>query len=197
MQPLKPETIPLTTDEKEWLMQIYTLRHKNLASRFLKRIVNVAMMLFCIFYFFGFIFNVFIGALYGAQINMDFFANFGVKLLVILCMAIVTSVADYYFWSLPFKKDALSGVKYWVPFTVAKKEYFEITDQYFVWLEGYKERHYEIEKKAYDNCEEGGVLWLGQGIKSKYIFCFNDHIVVKLDWLTVQRRSGEKWASDS
>jgi len=42
------------------------------------------------------------------------------------------------------------------------------------------DKHYEVDEKAYNNYEEGGIIYMYQAMKSGYIFRDNDSIKIKL-----------------
>jgi hypothetical protein len=94
--------------------------------------------------------------------------------------SITISLEMYYTSVLAFKRDAESGKKCRQAYVVTRKEYFPITDQYFVRLNNKADRHYEVSKEAYDNCKEGEVIFMDQTIRTKYIFTLNDHIITTM-----------------
>lgn len=73
----------------------------------------------------------------------------------------------------PFKQDLKCGEKEIVPYLITRKEYFPITNQYFVALDDPDYLHHEIDEDTYNQCTEGGYLFLSRAIHSGYVFEIN------------------------
>ena len=173
------EIVPLTDGEKNWLLNIYNLRFRNyfpagvIKCSFLWLIiVTPAYALF--FAFHDVLTSDFTPWLAGSSIHH----MFNILIIAGLCIA-SHSLILYYTWMLPFKNDALSGVKCIREVAVVRKEYFPITGQYFIYIEGL-ENHLEVDAGIYDKYDEGSKIPLKQTILTKYIFMENNHVLVKL-----------------
>lgn len=78
----------------------------------------------------------------------------------------------------PFKKDADSGVKEKVPYTVLRREYFEFTGQYYVALDDPNYLHHEIDQEMYYNISEGDSIYLYRATRSKFVFERNGRFTI-------------------
>ena len=86
--------------------------------------------------------------------------------------AILTSSFGYFYVRqvLAVKRDADSGIKERVPYTIVRKEYFPLTNQYFVAIDDPDYLHHEIDADTYAMCTEGDNIYLERTIKSKLVF---------------------------
>ncbi len=182
MQPTIIETVPLTENEKIWLLQIYEERRRRHKSNgFMKALFAVAFIyLMLMTLFWPFIFS----ATNGDQNDKAYFihlifSNLHIKLPVMLIISGVYTKLRYYGWILPYKKDALSGVKYMSLFLVTRKEYFPITGQHFITIKCHQDKRFEVNDSIFYHCEEGGHIALGQAVKSGYIFCDSNIALVE------------------
>jgi len=175
--PSKPEIVPLTEDEKEWMLTIYDLRRKDLFfGGCLRSLVSVIILVPVTMYCLSKVVAI-AETLVVHNTQFDFSNPFDYPVLILIVTILVWIIScwwTYYAWALPFKTDAFSGVKERKPFGVVSKTYYPITDQYFVRLNGI-DKDYEISREQFNSCEEGGFLVLDQAIKTGYIFCENDH----------------------
>ncbi len=177
MKYITSETVPLTDDEKEWLLYIYTKKKKNLKILFGG---NFLGLIFVTFTRIGYIISIVISSVFtgGRAQNYLPFSWWYLKLAVDLALAALFTRLAYQNSMLPYKLDAESGVKRRAGFTITRKQFFPVTDQYFVWLKGGPRNNYEVARDKFDNCEEGGLLYMDQAIKSKYIFSEDDQFKV-------------------
>ncbi len=172
-------TVPLTEDEKNWLMNIYDLRFKNyfwggFVKCALLWTIAVAPVYALVFAFH----DVLTGH------DNPWLAGSGMHHLTIILIIIALCLSTHSFilyqnWMLPFRKDAESGQKYERPFTIERKEYFPVTGQYFIYIEGL-ENHLEVDASIYNRYDEGSQVMLKQAIQTQYIFMENNHVLVKL-----------------
>ena len=187
---------PLTDAEKDWLMKIYTLRRQNLFWAGVFRLT-----VFCIVFYitcFPVIATIHDNVLNGVQLwtkgNGDYLPV-GV-VLIVLTVSVICAAA-YYSWILPYKLDALSGIKETIRFTVIEKQYFPVTGQYFLRFDGDDvEEHHEVTEEAYDSCHEGSGIFMSRAIKSQHLFHENDNVKVKLFQFSVRRRGNGYNGSD-
>ena len=185
----KPEakTEPLSADEAAWLMKIYTLRKDNLFyAGFLRCMVFCTIIITVVTNFI-----VAAGFVFGALEGRSFFTtSAAANLFFCICLSFVVAVilcsVVYQYLILPYKSDALSGVKLKVPFTIASNEFYVITSQYFFRFENNYDKMYEVDKETYDSCEGGDATYMYQGINSGHIFGQNDSVVVKFFTLARQ-----------
>ena len=180
-------TEPLSADEAAWLMKIYNLRKDNLFYAGFTR-----CLLFCtIIITVVTNFIVAAGFVFGASEGGSFFtrsvaANLFFCFCLSLTVAIILCSILYRYMILPYQQDSLSGVKLKVPFTIAAKEYYVITNQYFFRFDNNYEKMYEVDKETYDSCEEGGITYMYKGINSGHIFGQNDSVIIKFFMLSRQ-----------
>jgi hypothetical protein len=69
-----------------------------------------------------------------------------------------------------FKKDLHDGYKYAIYKTILAREYFPMTDQYFVRLDDPKYTHHEIDAAIYNNVREGDLFPVYFAMHSHYAF---------------------------
>jgi hypothetical protein len=165
MQPGPYEKVPLKDEEKDQLRNIYRLRGRFFFS------VYAILIPFAFAYSFR---------------GIDSYANIGsvskdnavslsadgmwlVNLSVLGGIVIGSGVLILFKRILPFKKDAASGVKEKIPFTIIRREYFPLTNQFFVALDDPDYLHHEIDEDIYHKCAEGDTIYLYRGVQSKYI----------------------------
>ena len=78
----------------------------------------------------------------------------------------------------PFRRDIKSGVKEVVPYTIVRKEFFPLTDQYYVALDDPDYMHHEIDEATYNKVNEGDYMYLNRAIHSKYVFEINGRFTI-------------------
>jgi len=184
--PDTPEIVPLTADEKDWLMSVFTQRKNDLFYMgYVRCIVITAGYSILFLGFAAFVHDVFSGTVW---LSGDALLSWlWLKILLVIMVATGISALSYFYWMVPFRDDALSGVKQRKPFVVIAKEYFSGTDQYFVKINNELDDHYEVSEEVYNNCEVGGVIMMDQAIKSGFIFSESNHERVKQFQLFTQR----------
>lgn len=78
----------------------------------------------------------------------------------------------------PYRKDFLFGMKRPVYYTIIRKSYFPITQQYFISFDDPAYMHHEVDAAWYDACREGGTACLYMAPFSKYIFEENGRFTI-------------------
>ncbi len=71
---------------------------------------------------------------------------------------------------LPLKRDADSGVKEKIAYTITRKQYFPLTEQYFVWIDDPENLDREVGEDMYYNCSPGDTIYIYRAIQSKFVF---------------------------
>jgi len=97
----------------------------------------------------------------------------GVRMLSLIflgCVLLATYIRFYIKKVLAYKRDAESGMKERIAYTIVRKEYFPETDQYFVTFDDPDYMHHETNRDTWYNCHEGGYFFIYRAKKSKYVF---------------------------
>lgn len=179
MKTHEPEIVELTDRERDWLMEVYEMRRKNLIFRgFFYCLLSCAAYLIMICFFVAFFHDIFSSQ--SRWLSQSFLYPIKILLLLSLPLSVIICFIGYRTRVLTFKLDALSGKKYSKAYTVHLKEFFPTTGQYFVRINDGLDKRYEIDESSFNNCEEGGVIHLGQAIQSGYIFTESNNLSVKL-----------------
>ena len=100
-------------------------------------------------------------------------STLGVRMLslIFLGFVLLISYISFYIKSvLAYKRDAGSGVKERIAYTIVRKEYFPDTDQYFVSFDDPNYMHRETNRETWYNCDEGGYFFVYRAKRSKYVF---------------------------
>ena len=186
--------IPMTREDKEWMMTIYDLRYKNFLFPGTIHCTIYALVLFVVlsvaFAIFGFM---------GSGGNGSSFVGSALhfawhhKVILSVCLSALLCWLAYNTLVLPYKKDAEEGIKLIVPFTVDRKEYYPVTGQFFIKFEGNNQKHFEVDADTYNSCEEGGIMNREMAPNSKHIFMENDHVNVKI--FSIQRDQYSRYGS--
>jgi hypothetical protein len=161
MKQIQPyEQVPLTTDEKDMLLTVYESRLRYLFIVYLFLVImGVWPMLFNVYYW--------------KYSILDWFVTAVMKYGVVETAIIGTGIYFLNTRILPFKRDALSGVKEKIPYTIMRKEYFPLTSQYYFGFDDPDYLHHEVDEDTYNKCNEGDTMYVYRGIKSKYVFELN------------------------
>jgi hypothetical protein len=178
MQRPEPQIVPLTADEKVLLMAIYQRHYKYLWTGFL---ISTFILSFISFTPFGLkVYAVIDDLVFDGKntwmINENYLAGWYYKIGIAALISGILGVLSYYTSVLPYRLDVDSGTKLKVPYLVDKKEYFPITGQYFVLLQGI-EGHYEVDAETYNKAEPGNTIYTSEAAKSKYIFSEDDEFM--------------------
>lgn len=171
MLPGPYETVPLTDDDKDFLLTIYDKRRRLL---FVVYVILIAMAL-C-FSFRGLDYR----TRYSPKVNhwedeedskyISRFWMWTINLTFLELPVVGTGLYFLFHRVLPFKKDADSGVKEKVPYRIIRKEYYEATRQYFVGFDDVNYEHHEVDADTFNKCNEGDVMYIYRGAKSKFVF---------------------------
>lgn len=171
--------VPLTQDEAAWLMKIYKLRHDNLFYAGAARCFGYSLVI-CVL-----LTNLCSAAIYiflgGKATFLSLSAQANLVVNILLALGFTTAICAFinHYMIEAYRQDAVSGMKLKVPLTIVSKEYYIITDQYFFRLENDPEKLYEVDQETYDSNEEGGIIYMDQGIYSGHIFGRNDSVTIK------------------
>ena len=79
---------------------------------------------------------------------------------------------------LPFRKDIRCGVKEKVPYQIIRKEYFPLTNEYYVALDDPDYMHHKLDEATYSQVNEGDNMYLYRAIYSKYVFEINGRYTI-------------------
>ena len=170
----KYEIVPLTGDEKDWLMTIYNTRRKNLMVSFFGYIAIFAIPASAI----GFFIYVLLGDMQGSLIvqwlaGLNLFSPWFFAVMIAVGLSSYVCFMSFLSDILPYKKDAVSGVKQKVPYYVKTRGYNEMTEEYIISFEGL-DKAYDVDEKTYRDAEVGSQIYMGQALISKYIFSLNN-----------------------
>jgi hypothetical protein len=158
MEPGPYEKVPLLPEEKQLLLRIYDSRLRMFLGAY-SGLTAIAFFLV-------------VGPGYRALRTLDLLPLLGIILMVgAVPFAGIMATGIYLLRKriLPFKHDAISGVKEKVPFRVVRKE-FDITGQYYVALDDPDYLHHELDEDTYNSCNVGDLVYLYRGARSNYIF---------------------------
>ena len=164
MRPSPYEQVPLTADEKSMLFTIYDSRR-----RFLLIVYIFLILLGVVVYFKG----IWIG--YKHIRFKEYYEDVSIPTWVAAIgglEAILIGSGLYFLFTrvLPFRKDIKSGMKEKVPFVVLKKQYFSISDQYYLTLDDPKYEYHVTDADTYYAVNEGDKIYLYRAPWSKYVF---------------------------
>lgn len=170
------EWVPLSEDEKSWLMTAYSTKLRYLRFAFIGTVIILTLVSFSGFGFFlqAFINDIFLGGRETWLVDQHFLSGWWIKLIISMALSFIVCWLSYYNTIRPFKLDAQLGVKQKVPFKVIRKEYFPVTDQYFIALDN--GRRFETDNDGFNGAVEGEKIFLFRTMKSKYIFTPDDKI---------------------
>ena len=162
----KLPTVPLNDDEREHLLIIYRTRLRYFS------------IVFSILIAYG-IFNSFrvLGRDMSDKVDYEMFGHQITRTELYLgsvafctMIFIVPGIRIYKRRILSFKRDALSGVKEVVSYTIIDKKYFGNTDQFFFSFNDPNYMHYEVTHDIYSSYRVGDVVPVYRGVRSKYVF---------------------------
>jgi len=92
---------------------------------------------------------------------------------------IITTFFIFFFGRVfPYRRDIRSGVKERVPYTIVRKEYFPLTNEYYVALDDPDYMHHKIDEATYNQVNEGDNMYLSRAIHSKYVFEINGRFTI-------------------
>ncbi|PQJ10652.1 hypothetical protein CJD36_011810 [Flavipsychrobacter stenotrophus] len=152
----KNNIVLLTSEEKEWLLEIYHARKDNLFFAGALRSLVLCVLWFTIgMWFAAFIHEIFFYKLNGSWFTHEhFWGKWWLKTIVILLMEVAVCLFTWFGVILPFKQDALSGIKEQVSFNIAIKEHYPITGQYFFRFRHKIDQLHEVDEARYNQYDE-------------------------------------------
>jgi hypothetical protein len=173
MYPGPYEQVPLTADDRDMLYTIYDFRRRFLFLVFI--LIGAAII---ILYLKGINFHIF-------RIDYKYLNDSKSPMLDwVLCnfilelVFLVTGLFFVFTRILPFRKDLKSGVKEKIPFEVIKKQYFPLTNQYYLTLNDPRYEYHETDEELYNAISEGDNVYLYRAIYSKYMFEENGRFTI-------------------
>lgn len=162
----KPETIPLTEEEKSHLLTIYNTRMRIFIAAFGFMIVEgsyAALRGYKPKVADSYDYEIFSYKLIGMEL-------FLVMLVFIHGMIFYFGFRVFFKKVHCFKKDANYGHKEVVYKTITDKKHFPATGQYFISFDDPDYMHHEVDADFYYAVEEGGTVSLFRGLYSKHVF---------------------------
>ena len=168
MKPSNPtDLVPLTDDEKDFLLFIFKKRRRLLIMVY--SIFIAAVIFICLFSFgMDTIRNLLVPK---DDIKYDStWAKWLFTLVFISSALLITGTYIYVKRVLPFREDAESGVKERLAYIITRKEYFSLTNQYYVMFDDPLYMHHETDQETWYNCYEGGYFFIYRAKKSKFVF---------------------------
>ncbi len=167
MQPRPSATVPLTDDELDFLRSIYKKRRRFLL------LVYVAMFVVAAFVCaFAYSMDVLQNEMMPKD-NIHYASTLELRVinfLFISCILLLSWAYFYFRKALPFKRDADSGVKEQISYTIVKKTYFELTKKYYITFDDPSYLHHETDEDTWYNCYEGGYFYIYRAVRSKFVF---------------------------
>ena len=172
MRPGPYEQVPLTDDERNWLRDLYHTRRRIVWTS----AATLMVLAFII-----------------AQRNPDtvsrktgrvimkweetedgkLISRKLIKLLQLGFLEIPLASCFLFIWYKkvdPISRDLKGGVKDKIPYEIVRKEYFPLTNQFYVALDDPNYLHHEIDEATYYNCSEGGLIYVFRAPLSKFVF---------------------------
>ncbi len=179
MEKPTPEKVPLTPEERSWLMYIYRKRLKSLWIGFFGNTVILTIFSFTYFGFkvYACVNDLILDGKDTWMVDQNFLSGWYIKIGIAAVISVVFCALSYLSSMLPYRMDADSGMKLRVPYRVTRKEYFPITGQCFVSLSGIR-KHFEVDAETYQKCEEDGIIYMDQAALSRYIFSENNEFKI-------------------
>ena len=97
-------------------------------------------------------------------------AKWLITFVVLSSFLLIIGIYLYVKRILAFKRDAESGVKERLAYIIIQKEYFPLTNQYYVMFDDPQYLHHETDQETWYNCYEGGYFFIYRAKKSKFVF---------------------------
>lgn len=179
MQPGPYEKVPLTDDEKDMLLMVYHKRRKFLFT------VYAVLISLAFFYSYR---GIDTRSRYSGKVtrweekdDAKYISRFGMWMINLSFLELIVIGTGTVFWFkrvYPLKHDADSGLKEKVPYMIMRKEYFPLTNQFYVALDDPDYLHHEIDEDTYYSCAEGGFIYVYRGAKSKFVFEDNGRFTI-------------------
>ncbi|PQJ11569.1 hypothetical protein CJD36_007165 [Flavipsychrobacter stenotrophus] len=166
----KVELVPLTEDDKEFLLTVY-----NVKRRFFFKVYPV---LFVLAIFFGS--RIDYRSRYSWKVrrweetdDSKFLSRGGMRTVGICFLesiVIGTGLFHYYRKVLPYKSDVDSGVKEKIGYKIVRKEYFELIDKFYFAFDDPNHLHHEVDADTYHSCDEGDTMYAYRAVQSNHVF---------------------------
>lgn len=165
------EKVPLTENEKDLLLTVYDTRRRLL---FIVYAILISIAFACSQ-------RIDYRSRYSHKVdrwqdNNDdakFVSRFGMKLIsfcFLESMVIGTGLFFLFKRVLPLKRDADSGVKEKVPYTILKKEYYSVNERYYFAIDDPALLHYEVDRDTYNSLSEGATFYVYRDARSRFVF---------------------------
>ncbi len=179
MRPGPYEQVALQSEDKDILLSIYESRKRFLFCVYIILIAIALASANRATSFFGLIPSPYFET--GPDGRQVASGRFGMAAIdMVFIMFILGGSGAFFLFRnvLPFKTDAECGMKEKIPFTVIRKQYFPITDQYYVWFDDPEYEHHEVDADTYNKVNEGDNMYVYRAINSKYIFELNGRFTI-------------------
>lgn len=164
-------TVPLTEGEKNFLMRVYRRRRRLMIRAYaliiplviacsIKSLDRISRRSYKIIR-------------WEEQDDAKFVSRLGMFFINVAFLGGAVIGCGVYFYRtrvVRLKRDADSGVKEQIPYTINKKQYFPLTGQYFVWIDDPANLDHEIDEETFYNCEVGDVIYIYRAAHSKFVF---------------------------
>lgn len=171
MQAATSEQVPLTADEKDFLLTVYDTRWR--------RYLWVYIFLFVLALVYAM--RIDTRGRYSGEIsrwednNPDakYVSRFGMQMINFIFLEGMFMSTGIFFWVKrvrPLKKDADLGMKEKIPFTIVQKQYYNVSGQYFFAIDDPKLLRTEVDEETYNKMNEGDTCYIYRGVYSKFIF---------------------------
>lgn len=178
MKALDPgNSMPLNEDERQLLKTMYTTRLRFFAGVFFP------LTMLGIFYGQRIDFKTRSGdeRMYKAEQEVASLSRKQMKYAGVLWLELpILSVACYLFIKRinPLRKDLKDGKKYSVNYEVISKQYFPLTNQYFISLNDTDYLHHEVEEPVYEETAEGAEFPIYVTRYARYVFNKNESYTI-------------------
>ena len=173
------DTVPLTQEEKDTLLAVFDSRRRLLFSVYIIMIgFSIALSYWAVEHYLQHD-QVLPGVYYEIyqpwEKNQDaaFVSKSGMWMINLTVLALILIPSGIYFYvkrALPLKRDADSGVKERVSYTIVRKEYFPLTGKYYFAFDDPDYLHHEVGEHLFNKCSEGSVMYIYRGARSRFVF---------------------------
>lgn len=167
IQSVPKDLVPLTGDDKDFLLLIFKKRRLFLVMVYMA-LIAAAIFMGLSFYGMDTLRN-----LYVPKENTKYPSTLGLRVASVVFVLLILLVSGIYFYIrrvLTYKKDAVSGLKERLAYTIVRKEYFPMTNQYYVMFDDPAYPHHETDEETWYNCYEGGYFFIYRAVRSKFVF---------------------------
>ncbi len=161
------DLVPLTADEQSSLLFIFKKRRRFLAIVYILMFM-VAFVLALSYFGMDTLRNYYV-----PKDDTKYPPTLWLRIMDLAAVTIILLASGIYFYInhvLTYKRDARSGVKERVAYTITRKEYFPLTDQYFVSFDDPDYSYHETDRDTWYHCNEGGYFFIHRAKRSKFVF---------------------------